>query len=114
MDSHAQYWRAAVCDIAIAGNPSRPMLNVMSVYGGVGLLVPSGFLLCGKSASYQRSYSFQRTSHLPIQNGATFTSTCGPSCSARPFSPSGAPIKNAPPWIATMSNVTSLPGIVAV
>src|SRR5262245_42218768 len=73
--------------------------------------MPSGFLLCGRSASYQRSYSSHRTSQRPIQNGSSLTSTGGPSSGLRPASPSLLPIVNVPPAIGTMSNVTSLPGI---
>ena len=59
-------------------------------------------------------YSDQVISNLPIQNGSTVTSNCGPSAAFRPFSDSGLPIVNLPPAIGAISNSTSVPGIVAV
>ena len=51
---------------------------------------------------------------MPIQNGFSVTSTCGPSSASRPVSLAGLPIMKVPPGTATMSNETVLPGIVSV
>src|SRR5262245_31734687 len=76
--------------------------------------MPSGTFVCGRLAAYQQSYSSQRTSHLPSQNGSMATSSGGPSSARRPASPSLLPIVNRPAGIGTMSNVTPQPGIVSV
>ena len=102
------------------------MPKVMSVYGLVGRVTASASLSSSVAATFltsrrwmsrlnmKISYSSQVTSHLPIQNGAISTSCCGPSSSPRPASPSGLPIRNLPPGIGTMSNVTSVPASVSV
>ena len=68
----------------------------------------SAFRRCWSRPNPHSSYSSQVTSHLPIQNGSSLTSTCGPSSALRPFSPAGLPILNVPPGIGTMSNFTSV------
>ena len=60
------------------------------------------------------SYSSQVTSVLPIQNGFSVTSTCGPSSASRPASLAGLPIVKVPPGTATISNETVVPGMVSV
>jgi hypothetical protein len=54
------------------------------------------------------------TSVLPIQNGFSVTSTCGPSSASRPASLAGLPSMNVPPGTATMSKVTVELGIFSV
>jgi hypothetical protein len=51
---------------------------------------------------------------LPIQKGATWTFTCGPSSSPRSGSDAGLPIVKVPPGTGTMSKVTAVPGMVSV
>ena len=51
---------------------------------------------------------------MPIQNGATFTLTCGPSSSKWNGSLAGLPIVKVPPGTGTMSKLTEVPGIVSV
>src|SRR5687768_2192828 len=64
-------------------------------------------------SSQNLSYSLQVTSSLPIQNGPTATSCCGPSSSDRPASDGGLPIRKVPPATGTISKVTLVPGIVS-
>src|SRR5579862_6733634 len=61
-------------------------------------------------AKANRSYSFQVTSALLIQNGRILTGCCGPSSAKRWASVAGLPIINVPPGIGTMSNLTLDPG----
>ena len=72
------------------------------------------FLRCWSRPNPHCSYSSHVTSHLPIQNGSSLTSTCGPSSVLRSFSPAGLPILNVPPGIGTMSNFTSVLRIFSV
>jgi hypothetical protein len=65
-------------------------------------------------ANANASYSFQVVSVFAIQNGAMRTSCAGPSSAPRPRSPAALPIRNVPPGMATMSNVTDVPGIASV
>ena len=110
----------------MAGKPSLPMPKLISTYGLEGCVTASASLspaasvgmvarVRRSSSGYMNSsYSFQVTSHRPIQKGEILTLCCGPSSGLRPGSLSGLPITNSPPGIGTMAKLTCVPGIVLV